>query len=294
VTQSGSVLTFTNENGGTAQGRFLSATRVIADGWGGLIGNLVDGRIEWANGTIWARPASDISGQYTFSGMTTSVQQSGSNLTFTNEHGNTSSGRFLSATEVVATDWGGLTGTVGNGEIRWANGTVWTLSTPSTQENPDIGGTYSFGSGTTTVQQNGDALVFINEHGNSSTGRFLSPTQVVATQWGGLVGNIVGNRIEWVNGTVWTLVAPVIAGDYAVDGRTARVEQSGGDLTFINENGGSSRGRFLSASLVIANDWGGLTGTIVNGRIEWTNGSVWESTALDRLFAAFDDWDLAA
>jgi len=294
VVQSGSSLTFINENGGQSSGFFLNSTQVIATNWGNLVGNLVDGAIQWQNGSTWTRFSANIAGEYSFNGQSTFVEQSGNELTFINENGGMSQGRFLNATQVVATNWGNLVGNLVNGNIQWTNGSVWTLGAPATQQFPFIAGTYSFAGQFTTVQQNGDSLVFINEHGGSSQGHFLSPTQVVATQWGNLVGNVVGNQIVWANGTKWTLFASAISGEYSIDGQSAFVEQSGNDLTFINENGGSSRGSFLSASQVVASDWGGLIGIVVNGRIEWANGSVWESVALDNLFAAFDDWDLAA
>jgi hypothetical protein len=58
---------------------------------------------------------------------------------------------------------------------------------------------------------------------------------------------------------------------------TATIEQNGNDITFISEVGGRSRGRFLDATTVIADDWGGMRATIsADGRtISWTNGVRW-------------------
>jgi hypothetical protein len=59
----------------------------------------------------------------------TRIQQNGTSLTFTNEAGNSSPGTFLSSTQVVATGWGNLVGTLvptADGmRIAWANGTAW-------------------------------------------------------------------------------------------------------------------------------------------------------------------------
>jgi hypothetical protein len=58
-----------------------------------------------------------------------SIRQSGASLTFTNEFGNGSRGRFESSNTVVAIDWeGGLRGTFSSdgNRISWANGTSWT------------------------------------------------------------------------------------------------------------------------------------------------------------------------
>lgn len=60
-------------------------------------------------------------------GKTASISHSGEALTFTNEGGQSSAGRFTSATKVVAKGWGSLTGTIVNQgkELRWDNGTIW-------------------------------------------------------------------------------------------------------------------------------------------------------------------------
>ena len=60
---------------------------------------------------------------------TTSISQSGNSLTFTNEFGNSSRGRFENSNTVVAIDWqGGLRGTISSdgNRISWGNGTSWT------------------------------------------------------------------------------------------------------------------------------------------------------------------------
>lgn len=56
IQQSSSGLILTNEAGGTVQGRIENGA-IVADGWGGLIGKLVNGgrRIQWSNGSSWQR-----------------------------------------------------------------------------------------------------------------------------------------------------------------------------------------------------------------------------------------------
>ena len=68
-----------------------------------------------------------------------------------------------------------------------------------------------------------------------------------------------------------------MGGPYDV-GRPCQVRQSGNNLTFINENGGESRGIFESKTVVIALDWeGGLHATLNKNatRISWKNGTWW-------------------
>jgi hypothetical protein len=295
VEQSHDVLTFINEHGSRANGRFLSDTRVEATGWGGLKGTLSNGDIRWDNGGVWSKaPAPsgfpDISGDYLFNGRPTHVTQTGNSLTFINENGGTSPGSFQNNnTQVVATGWGGLVGTLTNGDIVWANGSIWFKDDtppppPPPADFPDIAGNYRFNGLATRVEQSGVSLTFFNENGGSSEGSFVNTTQVVATRWGGLVGTLTNGDIAWANGSIWVKEDtpppadfPDISGNYTTNGRVARVEQPGGgsSLTFINENGGSAAGMFVSPTHVQVPNWGGLTGTLSDGNILWDNGSVW-------------------
>jgi len=293
VEQSGDVLTFFNEHGNSSAGDFLSPTQVRATGWGNLTGTLSNGDIAWANGTIWLKQTTpppaptfpDISGSYSFNDKPTSVAQSGSSLTFTNENGGSSSGTFLSETQVVATNWGNLVGTLTNGNIVWANGSTWLRGAPPppTPTFPDISGSYSFNGEPTSVAQSGSSLTFTNENGGSSSGTFLSETQVVATNWGNLVGTLTNGNIVWANGSTWlrgappppTPTNPDISGSYNFNGMPTSVAQNGNLLTFTNENGGTSSGTFLDSTHVVATNWGNLEGTLTNGDIVWSNGSIW-------------------
>lgn len=57
ISQDGTALTFTNENGNMAIGHFVDSETVLATGWNGLRGTLSNDnkRINWANGTWWTR-----------------------------------------------------------------------------------------------------------------------------------------------------------------------------------------------------------------------------------------------
>lgn len=236
----------------------------------------------------------DISGDYAYQGTPHVEQQPGA-LRFINEFGLESAGSFTNATQVVATDWGGLIGNIVRNDVNWVieweNDSTWTASAP------DISGEYTF-NGTPHVEQTASSLRFFNERAGRSSvsrGAFLSATQVIALDWGGLVGNIVGNRIEWANGSVWTAGVPDISGDYTYNGPT-RVEQSIHTLRFINERGEESAGHFLSPTQVVATDWRNLTGEILGGSIEWANGTMWvrdfpvsPARNRDALFAAHDE-----
>lgn len=213
IQQNGASLTFINERGESSPGSFLSATQVVATGWGNLVGTLVptaDGmRIAWANGTAWDQLR--LAGQGVIGNRGIQINQDGNSLTFINEFGGTSPGYIADVNHVVATGWGNLVGTLSptfaGFRISWANGTAWDLLR--------LAGTWSInGSQTTQVVQpgNGTALTFINEFGGTSAGYIQDNSHVVATGWGNLVGTLVqtaqGVRINWSNGTAWDQVRP--------------------------------------------------------------------------------------
>lgn len=68
-----------------------------------------------------------------------------------------------------------------------------------------------------------------------------------------------------------------MGGPYNV-GMSCQIIEEGSNLTFINENGDQSAGRFNDVGTVIATGWeGGLSGTISadGNRIDWANGTWW-------------------
>jgi len=137
----------------------------------------------------------------------TSITQEGNGLTFHNEHGSKSKGRFASPNEVVAEEWeGGLHARVtdGGNRLEWANGSVWRR-----KETTPLAGKWEIYKSdrweTTTIRQEGGRLWFTNEFGNTSEGVFVSPTRVKATNWEGGLGATIenNNKIAWDNGTTW-------------------------------------------------------------------------------------------
>ena len=72
---------------------------------------------------------------------------------------------------------------------------------------PAIGGGWRINNRPASIKQSADGvLLFINEGGARSAGRFIDANTVIATDWvGGLRGTLEdgGNTIRWANGTVW-------------------------------------------------------------------------------------------
>ena len=215
IQQAGSALTFTNERGQKSAGYVKSPSLVVATGWGNLTGfvsgNADQYTITWANNTIWQEGPGQVPnlvGAWNINGLPTQVQQSGPVLTFTNERGQSSAGYFKSPSLVVATGWGNLTGFVsgsaGQYTITWANNTVWQ---EGPAQVPILPRDWNYNGKPTQVQQRGPVLTFTNERGQKSVGYFISPSLVVASGWGNLIGFISGSAgqytITWANNAIW-------------------------------------------------------------------------------------------
>ena len=215
----------------------------------------------------------------------TQIQQNGASLTFTNEQGDSSPGSFLNSSQVVATGWGNLVGslvpTADGIRIAWANGSNW--------DQLQLAGQGVIGNQGVQINQEGNSLTFINENGGTSPGYIADVNHVVATGWGNLVGTLTptfeGFRISWANGTAWDMLR--LAGPWFIGGiQPTQIVQTGNGntLTFINENGGSSAGYIEDNSHVVATGWGNLVGTLVStalgAQINWSNGSSWDELEL--------------
>jgi len=283
IQQTGASLTFINENGGKSAGLFTASEQVKATGWGNLVGNLSDNdqKLTWSNGSVWTKvPPVDLAGRWLGNGRPSTITQTGTNLTFINENGGKANGVFLASGQVEAIDWGNLIGTLSdnNTTITWANNSIWTKVPP-----PDISGTWLANGKTTSIAQSGGNLTITNENGGQTPGFFTPSGQIDATSWGDLIGTLSDNNttITWSNNSVWTkssnTTAVDISGSWIANGKTATILESGSNLTFINENGGSSVGIFLASDQVQATGWGKLSGKLTNNNktLTWANGTVW-------------------
>jgi hypothetical protein len=143
ISSNGAFLTLTNENGNTSPGNYQGQTGIVAPGWQFVTGTLSqDGsRINWSNGTFWARCDSggggggrrrlNLTGTWYAQGdrsQSCSIQQHGNNLQLSNQSGDNASGQ-MNGKRTLTTNWNGTTigGTVStNGNrINWDNGTYW-------------------------------------------------------------------------------------------------------------------------------------------------------------------------
>jgi hypothetical protein len=283
ISQSGNTLAFTDPAGVSSTGSFTGASAIT--GRSGLTATIDtstadQGRILWSDGTIWLRVS--VGGEYynPANNQLTAVLQNGTQLTFVNAGGGTSTGSLLGANQVAATDWQ-QTATFQDGMLTFANGNVWTKL--------DLSPTYTNVSGESVgVIQNSasTSLVFVNKAGGTSSGSWLSPTQIAATDWG-VTGTVRDGQIFWSNGSVWNknLVASATGGGTGLVSVTATNAQ----IILTNKSGGTSRAEVTAAGTLVALDWGGVTGTQSNGRILWSNGTVWDNFDFNALDAVFSD-----
>jgi hypothetical protein len=219
-----------------------------------------------------------LGGVWTINGRLARITQDGANLTFVNENGIGSAGRFIARDRVQATTYG-TTAMVDmtaadQGRLLWSNGQIWlrislggqwrVLSSPTAT---NIGKLVS-------VAQSGSSLTFVNAAGVSSSGALISATQLSATGLGG-IATYGDGVITFANGERWTKLDLALNYTSSVGSQVVSVLQDGSTtLRFVNRFGNSNPGLFLSPTQV--RDQGlGRTGTISNGQIIWSDGEVW-------------------
>jgi hypothetical protein len=219
-----------------------------------------------------------LGGAWTINGRLARITQDGANLTFVNENGIGSAGKYIARDRVQATTYG-TTATVDmsaadQGRLLWSNGQIWlrialggqwtVLSSPTAT---NIGKLVSVG-------QSGSALTFVNAAGVSSSGALLSPTTLSATGLGG-TATFGDGVITFANGERWTKLDLALNYTSSAGAGTVTVQQDGTTtLRFVDRLGNTTQGRFLTATRL--QDLGsGRTGTISNGQILWSDGEIW-------------------
>lgn len=286
VLQDGNVFTFINEFGGRSTG-LRSGSSVTASGWGNLTGNLDSGAINWANGSTWRRL--DPTGTYVTNGLIAKVEAGPTGvITFTNEFGGSVTGSAVNTTQIVASGWGNLSAVLDNSRINWANGAVWTKI--------DLSPTWTINGAQTRIEQVGANFRLINENGQSSAARFFNATTILATDWG-ITGVLDQGTIRWANGTAWGKDLQL---NGKFNGGNVEFDMSSTGITLSNENGTRVSAQLVNAVLpgsgrpeaqrqIIVAAWGGIRATFNNGRLLFTNGSVWDFGDNTGLNAVFSD-----
>ena len=139
----GPFLNLTNENGSTSYGQLQGANQILAPQWQFVVGTLSPdgGQINWSNGTMWARCATNgggwpgyfprLAGAWFANGdrtRTCAIRQRGGELDLRNEVGQAASGTFVRR-HLITTNWNGsvIQGRLNDdgNRIDWSNGTYW-------------------------------------------------------------------------------------------------------------------------------------------------------------------------
>jgi hypothetical protein len=162
--------------GGTSAAHFASPTQIVADDWGGVVGNIVGTTIVWPANT-WSR-LPDVGGTYfNQTNKEEGINQVERSLTFTSDSGVVTHGKFTSPTQILETDGQQRTGTFSGKVLTWSNGTVWT-------QLPDLRANWSIASNDapTYIEQSGVSVLFVGNDGVILKGVFASPTQLQLKQ----------------------------------------------------------------------------------------------------------------
>ncbi|MDB5341412.1 MAG: hypothetical protein JWN70_7031, partial [Planctomycetaceae bacterium] len=122
--------------------------------------------------------------------------------------------------------------------------------------------------------------------GNASTGDWIDPTHIVRNEHGGVTGLVQDARIVWSDGTIWDKQLQ-INGTTATGG-VVSIAVDADQILLASRPGGGSRARLVSPQTIYAIDWG-ITGTLVNDQIHWSNGTIWKDFGSNNLNAAFSD-----
>ena len=134
------------------------------------------------------------------------------------------------------------------------------------------------------ITNNRGRLEARNENGDTSRLEYNGRSRVRALDWGGITGEIRGNRIDWSNNTYWSRSQSSVTSYSNLEGmwyvggdrdKVARITNDRGRLAARNESGDTSRLDYSGRGRVRALDWGGITGEIRSDQIAWSNNTYW-------------------
>ncbi|MBI3860436.1 MAG: fibronectin type III domain-containing protein [Planctomycetia bacterium] len=305
IFQNGSALTFSDRNGKTSPGTWVSPTQLFGYGETVTIGSgPFSGQLIWDDGTIWsavvhltgtnngsgvttiaAVPSKVLVTDYlTGSGLTVHTVQTGTtNIVFVGSTGvmvlGTYSNPNTNVPQATAPNYPGYTASIVGNTITWTNGkpadtVVWTKTTVPAASISVTDYTNQNGVPVHLVTNGTNMFVIVDGLGNTSLGHFLTATTGVADAYPTDIATFSGSKVFWSDGIfVWTQTAnpPLL-------------------ITATDQNNAISHLAFQSATILIGLDGPlkGVTGTRVNDEIEWTNGAVWVNLGYDLLSALFE------
>lgn len=295
IYQNGTALTFFDANGVATTGTWINPRRLFAYGQIVIIGTGASGgELLWNDGSIWrenvslngtssgsgpvnisARPSQLTVVDYTNQlGASVHLIETGTTrVIFVDSLGRMSLGAFFNVNQATADLYPNDVATFSGGSIFWQDGYVWT---PAASRSPQITLTdYTNQNGVSThVIRNGTANVaFSDGLGRLSLGKFFNLSQALADAYPNDIATFSGNTVIWQDGFVWTgTSSPPIT------------------TTATDANGTISHLKLLSPTSLVGLDGAltGVTGTRLNGKINWSNGDVWDNFDFNLLNAFFE------
>jgi hypothetical protein len=241
---------------GTVSGRAISLL--------GLTGILSKGRISWTGGEeAWSLEANFAGSYIDSNGGAISIVQTGDNVVVTSStHGWSPAVGTVSVNTISML---GLTGALSNGQVSWTNGETWSL-------DASVTGSYLDSMG---------REVMITQTGNNvfATSSTQSWSPAVGTviiniiSMLNMTGTLLNGLISWTNGETWSLKATVAGSCLDSIGSLVVVTQTGDHVVATSATHGWSPA--VGTVSVDTISMLGLTGTLSNGQISWTNGDTW-------------------
>ncbi len=196
--------------------------------------------------------------------------------------GNTFNGRWIDPSRLIALDSGGAPGVVRDSRIVWSDGAIWSKLL--------LFQGISSTCGIVSIDSRADQIELKNGS-TRSRARLLSPDTLYAIDWR-LTGVFVDGTIRWSNGTVWkdfgyqnfnaafgdieTFPFPnLILKGATSRGGTVAFELRQNQLFATDRGGNTAPATLVAPGKVFVAAWS-LTGTLKNGRMRWSNATVWQ------------------
>ncbi|MBI3861892.1 MAG: hypothetical protein HY290_08340 [Planctomycetia bacterium] len=200
------------------------------------------------------------------------VQTATSSVIFIDGTGHLSLGTFNNPTQMTTPYFPGQVATASKNmsTITWTDGTVWTQTAATTAvtvthyTNPGGVPVHLIHNGTSQV-------AFVDGRGRTSLGIKLNSVTARADLYPDDLATISSNKVTWQDGTVWTQNAlPLTIG-------------------LSDPNGAVSHVKMTSPTTLIGLDGAmqGLTATLQNGNLVWSNGTTWNNFSSSALAALF-------
>ncbi|MCY2964244.1 MAG: hypothetical protein NT069_11530 [Planctomycetota bacterium] len=289
IQQNGANLTFVNENGVGSTGKYFARDKVTAVAYGLTatvdITTADQGRLVFSNGVIWLRIS--LGGSWAVNGKLASIVQSNDvQLTFLNDRNQSSTGAILTATSLIASNYPAGQATFGDGKINFNNGEVWSKLDLSPIYTSSIDGK------TVSVVQNGTTtLGFVDQLGNTTSGRWTTPTTVLDVGRN-RTGTVSSGKITWSGGEVWNTALSIKGTQTGQPtSKAVTITASATTITLTDVNGTASTVRFNGPNTLFGTSgvFRNIIGQRRSNKIYWSNGLVWENfdfNALNALFTA--------